>query len=184
MLDGIGRPDYDGHVPIPQVLAEEGGTTAQIDRAKNKCYHSILKAQINFLILTAMNKRKTAFIIIAILAILALCALMILRINAVNSGKPAAGGELGGGLILFYGSTCPHCIAVEKFMADNQIEEKIKIDKKEVFNDKANAALLGVAAQRCGLDTASIGVPFLWDGATARCLTGDSDIISFFEQKL
>lgn len=37
-------------------------------------------------------------------------------------------------------------------------------------------------ARVCGLNTNSIGVPFLWDGS--NCLIGDCDIISFFEAEL
>jgi hypothetical protein len=87
-------------------------------------------------------------------------------------------------IILFYGNGCPHCALVEKFLIDNKVAEKIAIAQKEVYSDQVNAALLGDKAHACGLDTNSIGVPFLWDGPTGKCLVGDQDIINYFKQKI
>jgi glutaredoxin len=84
-------------------------------------------------------------------------------------------------LTLFYGNACPHCADLEKWMQENKIEEKIKIIKKEVYDNQQNAQELTQAAKKCGLTTNSIGVPFLF--AEGRCLIGTSDIISFLSQK-
>ena len=84
-------------------------------------------------------------------------------------------------LILFYGDGCPHCAIVETYIKDHKIEEKITFDKKEVFNDQVNAALLGEKAAACGLPTDRVGVPFLWDNG--QCYEGDQDIIKYFKEK-
>jgi len=84
-------------------------------------------------------------------------------------------------LTLFYGNTCPHCADLEKWMQENKIEEKIKIIKKEIYDNQQNAQELTQAAKKCGLATNSIGVPFLF--AEGRCLIGTSNIISFLSQK-
>jgi glutaredoxin len=82
-------------------------------------------------------------------------------------------------LILFYGDTCPHCLKVEEFLeTQNGLAERLGLVRKEVYNDAKNQRLLTTKAKVCGLDTSSIGVPFLWNNGA--CLIGDVDIINFF----
>jgi glutaredoxin len=84
-------------------------------------------------------------------------------------------------LVLFYGNGCPHCQNVDNFIKENKIEEKISLEKKEVFESEENAKELLGAAQKCNLATTEIGVPFLWDGS--ECFMGETDIINFLKQK-
>jgi glutaredoxin len=88
------------------------------------------------------------------------------------------------GIILFYGDGCPHCVNVEKFIKDNNVEEKVSFQRLEVFSNKNNAALLQEFAAGCKILAENIGVPFLWDGANSTCIGGDADIISFFNSKI
>lgn len=99
------------------------------------------------------------------------------KISSVGSAAPNKEA-----IILFYGDGCSHCAIVEKFIKENKIEEKIKFESREVFNNKENASLLGEKAVVCGLPTVDIGVPFLWDGA--NCIVGDEKIIEFFNEKI
>jgi len=85
-------------------------------------------------------------------------------------------------MIFFYGETCPHCLKVEKFLAENKVEEKNLLIKKEVYRNKDNAHQLMERAQTCGLSKRSVGVPFLWTGQ--ECLVGDQPIIDFLKKKL
>jgi|WetSurMetagenome_2_1015567.scaffolds.fasta_scaffold62363_2 glutaredoxin len=126
-----------------------------------------------------MNK-KVILIATGIIILLAISTLIAFK--TIKPPSPAL-VKSDDKIILYYGATCPHCLKVEQFMADNKIEEKISITKKEVYNDKNNAAELGEKAHQCGLDTSSIGIPFLWDGPEAKCLVGDEDIINFFKIK-
>ena len=82
--------------------------------------------------------------------------------NASESGQIADSADQQ--IIFFYGKGCPHCALVEDFFKENKIEEKIKFEKKEVYNNKNNFNELSVKAEACGLPVDSIGVPFLWDG--------------------
>jgi glutaredoxin len=83
--------------------------------------------------------------------------------------------------IFFYGNTCPHCEDVEKWMKANKIEEKMKIVKKEVYDNSENAQELSLAAQSCGLDANNIAVPFLYAGN--KCYIGTPDIVSYLSQR-
>jgi glutaredoxin len=88
-------------------------------------------------------------------------------------------------LIFFYGDGCPHCVNVEKFFQDNNVESKVQFEKKETFNDTRNSSLMSlIAEKKCSISGNELGVPLLWDGQNSKCLLGDQDIINFFKQKL
>lgn len=84
-------------------------------------------------------------------------------------------------IVYYYGETCPHCKDVREWMEKNKVEEKIKIEKKEVWNNQINAQELNKVAEVCGLDTSSIGVPFLW--ADGKCYIGTPDVIKVLSDK-
>ena len=84
--------------------------------------------------------------------------------------------------VFYYGNTCPHCEIVEEWFKANQVEEKMTFSKKEVYDNRENALELNKVAAECGLDTSSIGVPFLY--AEGQCLIGSPDIIEYFSLKL
>jgi hypothetical protein len=88
-------------------------------------------------------------------------------------------------IILYYGDGCPHCLKVDEFIKDNKIEEKISFVRKEVFLDQNNSLDLAEKAKICGLDTKSVGVPFLWEqeATSTKCIIGDVDVINFFKTK-
>lgn len=89
-------------------------------------------------------------------------------------------------LNLFYGDTCPHCKNVENFIAQNNIDQKIKIGKYEVYEDKSNAALFtSMVKQICPdkLDSQGLPVPFLIDQKDKTCTVGDTPVIDYLTQK-
>lgn len=86
------------------------------------------------------------------------------------------------GMILYYGDGCPHCAKVDAFLDENHVEQRVRFERKEVYNNKKNAREMGNLAKRCGFATESIGIPFFWTGTT--CLTGDQDIIAFFRSRM
>ena len=87
------------------------------------------------------------------------------------------------GLIFYYGVFCPHCKEVEEWMEQNKIEEKVKIVKKEVYNNQGNARELEEAARNCGMGGESIGVPFLVT-EEKKCLVGSVEIINFLKERV
>jgi glutaredoxin len=86
-----------------------------------------------------------------------------------------------GSLIFFYGNTCPHCKDVEEWMDKNRVEEKVKITKKEVYDNRQNSLELSQVAKGCGIPTDNIGVPFLF--ADGKCLVGTPDIVDYLTKK-
>lgn len=108
-------------------------------------------------------------------------AVWALRAQPVPVTAPGPVDNLSG-LVFYYGDGCPHCANVEKYFTDNQVDTKVDFVRKEVYNNQVNQAELLQRAAACGIDKNSVGIPLLWhDG---QCLTGDTDIINFFEREL
>ena len=130
-----------------------------------------------------MNKPTTAQNVLLIIAV-ALVALVLVWFIAKNpqTGNDNSPADTTSTLTLYYREDCPHCKNVEKYMLDNKVEEKIKIDKKEVLNNVQNNNELMVRAANCGLDLTAVGVPLLYDKGT--CYIGDTDIINYFQNRL
>lgn len=134
---------------------------------------------------------KNKIITTGLLIIITLTLLGVIVIGSRNSlnsssNKPSSTqinniDRANSDITFFYGDTCPHCAEVESWIKENKIEEKIKIVKKEVYDNKQNAQELEKAATSCGLPTDSIGVPFLY--AEGKCFIGTPDVINYLSQK-
>lgn len=98
-------------------------------------------------------------------------------------GNQVAPLEDNSPIILFYSTACPHCQVVEKYIADNNIKDKVQFSQHEVSSDQASAALMLQRQQACPqFDPKSVGaVPFLW--TADKCYFGQDEIIQFFKDK-
>ncbi|HTW97026.1 MAG TPA: hypothetical protein VMD74_05210 [Candidatus Methylomirabilis sp.] len=132
-----------------------------------------------------MSKKNIILIIVGVLVLLGLSTFITYRFFVINqpANQPV---NTSNEIMFFFRSDCPHCLKAEQFLADNKVEEKIKITKKQVFPNKVTpeSELLGEKAKQCGISLAEVGVPFVWDGPTGKCYMGDVDVINFFQQKL
>ena len=101
--------------------------------------------------------------------------------NKSDSGqiKNSSFADLDGAKpIYYYGESCPHCKDVLAYLDKNDIYSKVDFIKKEVWKDKENSKELTEAAQKCGLNPANIGVPFVYD--QGKCYMGGPDVEKFF----
>lgn len=120
-----------------------------------------------------MKKNKILYIVLGVIGAL----LILASLGRLTNKEPKPE------MILFFGDTCPHCKNVDDFVNANSVRDKIEFQELEVYNNKANAALLASSARKCKMDTsAGIGVPFFFDGT--NCLQGDQPIIDYFQAKL
>lgn len=90
-------------------------------------------------------------------------------------------------LIFYWGDGCPHCENVEEFMTTNNVDQKLKINKKEVYKNIDNQEeLKAIANQYCPevITNGGIGVPLAFDVQNKVCLSGDTPIIDFLKQKI
>jgi len=89
-------------------------------------------------------------------------------------------------LVLFYGSTCPHCKIVEEFISTNQIDQKIKINQLEVYENQSNASTFAsMVKEICPnqLSSEGLSVPFLIDQKDKKCTIGDTPITDYLTEK-
>ena len=85
-------------------------------------------------------------------------------------------------IIYYYGNTCPHCKEVSDYIDKNDLMNKLPITKKEVYENTQNANEMIAAAKECGLDTNSIGVPFVF--SQRKCFIGTPDVIEYLESRI
>lgn len=85
--------------------------------------------------------------------------------------------------ILYWGSTCPACHQVIDWIEKNQVDQKLSIIRKEVYQNRQNSNELSQKATKCGLDSNQIGIPLLYtlDG---QCLIGVPNITDYLSTKL
>ncbi len=119
-------------------------------------------------------QNKKALIVLGIIV-------LVLAAGAGYYYFPKQQSPASGDIILFYGDGCPHCKNVDDFLAQNQIDQKVKFSRLEVFNNEGNQKILLEKVNACRMKTEEVGVPLLWDGK--NCLLGDEDIIKFFKSK-
>ena len=115
-----------------------------------------------------------------LIGLIIIAAIVSLILASLSTKKPT---EEASAMILFYGETCSYCKIVEQYINDNNVRTKLKFQELEVYNNKANAALMAEKAKTCGIEaTRGLGVPFFFDGK--NCLRGDVEITNFFKTKL
>jgi glutaredoxin-related protein len=81
----------------------------------------------------------------------------------------------------FWSRTCPHCAKVNEFFSSWENTDKINLDKKEVYNNRANSQLLRQRGKSCNLPNNQIGAVPLIFTPEGKCVVGDTPIINFFE---
>ncbi|OGM06142.1 hypothetical protein A2125_02330 [Candidatus Woesebacteria bacterium GWB1_43_5] len=80
----------------------------------------------------------------------------------------------------FWGDGCPHCAKVAEFFDSWDGDEKLKVDKKEVWNNPANTSLMTQRARTCNITPTEMGVPLLVT-PEGKCVGGDEPIINFLK---
>jgi hypothetical protein len=80
----------------------------------------------------------------------------------------------------YWGNGCPHCKVVDDFVSTWSGKDKIKIDKREVWNNTKNAELMNERANTCNIQRSQMGVPFLVT-PEGKCLIGDGPIIEHYK---
>ena len=88
-------------------------------------------------------------------------------------------------LIIYWGEGCPHCENVKKFISDNNLDSRLKISLKEVYNNKDNQIELQQTVKKCPqIDTSQgIGVPLSYLPKDNTCYLGDQPIIDYLKNK-
>ncbi|MFA5827999.1 MAG: hypothetical protein WC841_01370 [Candidatus Shapirobacteria bacterium] len=89
-------------------------------------------------------------------------------------------------LILYWGEGCSHCENLKKYITDNKIEERLKIEYKEIWKNESNLNDLKETIKSCPeIDpSAGIGVPLVFFTSEKKCILGDTPTIDKIEQMI
>lgn len=104
----------------------------------------------------------------------------------VTSKNPNSTPTIDSNLVLFYGDTCPHCKDVEEFISQNQIDQKLKINRLEVYRSKQNSDTMAkLVKENCPdqLNPQGLPVPFLINTDDKTCFIGTPDITNHLTEK-
>lgn len=104
-----------------------------------------------------------------------------LKIDPVNVGGSKS-GIVESDMIYYCNSVDDFCLNMDKYFAENSIDEKILITKKDILTDPAVLKERDFQASGCDLDDNRIGIPFLY--AEGKCYVGEAEVKSFFKKKL
>lgn len=125
-------------------------------------------------------------VVIAILAVFFLIGLYKLTTKqpTVNTNNQVDTNSAD--MVIFWGEGCPHCENVKKYVSDNNIDTKLKISWKEVYQNKDNQKEMAITAQKCPeIDTSKgMGVPFGFSTKEQKCFIGDKPIIDWIENQV
>jgi glutaredoxin len=120
-------------------------------------------------------------------AVIAVIVTLIIIIGGVfltsrgQKSDSSASYPLPSNLTYYWGNGCPHCKNVEDFLSTWDKKDKVKIDKKEVWGNAANASELQARYVFCKItNPQEMGVPLLFtpDG---KCFSGDTPIIEYLK---
>lgn len=103
--------------------------------------------------------------------------------GATSTGTREIASTPDADIMIFYGTTCPHCKKVNDFIIENNIDQIVKLQHLEVYNDKSNLELMKQKLELCKnlSEDDKGGVPFLYSPDT--CVVGDQPIIDFLKKK-
>jgi len=123
---------------------------------------------------------KTILLIISVLVII-----IVFSSVRSNTRPITTSNDSNLDLIVFWGQGCPHCEVVKKYLADNQLDKRLSIALKEVYNDKNNQNELQQIIKKCPeIDaTQGIGVPLSYFPKENLCLLGDQPVIDYLKNK-
>lgn len=130
-----------------------------------------------------MNKAQKVAVGFLIIAVLVIAILFFVAVNQKKNYYVCKTNEVSLEIILYYGTTCPHCKIVEQWMDENKVSQKINITQLEVFENQTNAQKLITLGNACKLPKDYIGaVPLLY--ANKKAYLGDKDIIEFLKNEI
>ena len=83
--------------------------------------------------------------------------------------------------IYFYWKTCPHCIEVNKYFTENDIMNKYKIEKREVWNNAENSEIFKQKIEELWIASESVWVPFVLKKIDNSYVIWDEPIKKLFD---
>lgn len=82
--------------------------------------------------------------------------------------------------VYFYGKTCPHCIKVGEYFKKNDIMNKYKIEKREVWENEENSKLFKKTIEDLWIAPENIWVPFVLRKSDKKYFMWEDEIMKLF----
>ena len=120
-----------------------------------------------------------------LLPIIIIIGVVILFINMTKA--PKINNSTNAEVIFYYGQECQFCHNVLKYISDNKVDQKIKINSLEVYHNEQNKKELKEISRICPeiiSKSGSIGVPVAFVVNENKCYTGEPDIIDKLKSML
>ena len=88
-------------------------------------------------------------------------------------------------VILYWGQGCSHCEKVKEYIQNNQIDQKLKINQKEIHDQNNSQEFQKNVQDNCSelISQEGIGIPVAFDIITKKCYQGDTPIIDYLTEK-
>lgn len=86
-----------------------------------------------------------------------------------------------GNITFYWGTTCPHCHNVQRWLEAHNETAALGIRQLEVWDDKDNAATFVGVARKCKMDQAVVPVLV---AETGTCYVGEVEIIDYLKERL
>jgi cytochrome c biogenesis protein CcdA len=85
-------------------------------------------------------------------------------------------------IVVFEQIGCPHCVNVENFIEENNLEDFFEIEQKEIRFNQENAKEFMEACDKCNIPLEKRVVPMAL--LNDKCVLGDQQIIGILKEKL
>ena len=129
--------------------------------------------------------KKRNLIVSLILAAVVIISMIIWGVNQPEKLPTATSFAQAGNdqsdVVLYFGQECSHCQDVAKFIADNNIEQRVIFANREVWHNVDNKNEMDEKIMECALDKNKVGVPFLF--VRGKCYIGVSDVEKQFKKE-
>jgi len=86
-------------------------------------------------------------------------------------------------LTLYTSEKCPHCQTVDRYIASNNLHDKLDFQEKQLESQTRYVRELVRVIRFCGYQTNQLPIPVLWTGTAKTCLVGERDIIHYLNQQ-
>lgn len=139
-------------------------------------------ANFSIIDIIATPMKKTLIILPLLLAVV-LGGCTVPNSSGGGAVEGVSSSESQSTLILYSSPDCPHCLDLEQYIKENNIDEKLMIEKRQVGqNFPKHNQELGQRAQECGLPVDKVGIPFMY--ADGQCYLGNNQIILYLNGKI
>lgn len=106
------------------------------------------------------------------------------QVAGTDTSKREVISTPGAEIIIFYGSTCPHCKDLNDYIVAKELDKLVPLQHLEVYKNNSNKELMWQKLEQCKDISANDkgSVPFMY--APDKCLIGSTPIEDYLKNKV